>query len=72
MVVYPSLEIAHGGWDHHSSCMGIDNRSEFLFVQVGLDGSIFGVAESNLIWLCLVTILISLLFMNLLIRQISS
>lgn len=52
--------------------MAINNWSELLSVQVGLDVSVFGVTESNLIRLRLVAVLVSLLFMDLLVRQVSS
>lgn len=72
MVIYTPLEITHGARDHHSSRLGINYWLKFLFVQVSLDVSIFRVAESNLTGLCVVAVLIGLLFMDLLVRQISS
>lgn len=72
MVICAPLEIAHGAWDHHSSRVAINNWSKLLSVQVGLDVSVFGVTESNLIRLRLVAVLVCLFFMDLLVRQVSS
>ena len=72
MVIYASLESSHGVRNDYASCLGINSWPELLPLQVSLDVSILWVAESNIFGLCVVAVLVSLLFVDLPIRQISS